>query len=842
MINLSHFWKPLFAPGTNAKLTRVVAVILVLVWQIQFSFSQAPSGYYATAQGLSGNALQLALHNVIKNHTAISYSAVWNAYYYTDDKQPVNICWDMYSDYPQGTPAYVYTLGADQCSTTPGYEGGCYNREHSFPKSWFGGEIDPMFTDLFHLVPTDSYVNSRRNNYPYGTVSSPTWVSTNGSKLGPCSFSGYTGIVFEPNDAYKGDLARDVLYMAVRYADVIASWETFDEYGDAVLDGTQFPAFEPWAIQLLLQWHLNDPVDQKEVDRNNEIYLRYQGNRNPFIDNPAYASQIWSSFLPTTVSVNTIEASAISTTSAVSGGTLSNTSGATILAKGVCWATYPNPSLSDQHTNEGTGVGDFTSTLNGLSTGTTYYVRAYITTSVGTTYGYAQSFTTTCGSFTIPYTESFSLLHIPPCWSQIDHIGNGQIWDFGIITNQSPNPALDGYYAYLNSAAYGFGNTQNADLVSPLFDLTGFTDVTLSFDYFFRYYTGSSCKVYYSLNNGGSWVLLAQFTSLSATNPSSFTQLIPALAGQSQVRFKWNYTGTFGFYWAIDDVSLNGTTANTLTVTPSSIGVSSMAGVANYTLSTNANWTASSNASWCMPTTTGNGSATLTANYSENVSVDARNADITIVVPGISPVVVSLLQDGASPFLIATPTSQTVSPTTLSASFDIQSNTSWTASSNQSWCTVTSSGSLNGLVQANIQANSGPSRTALITIQPTGASAVTVELVQAAPEPSSDPSNFSAHNILLSWGDATGTVLPTGYLIKLSSLGFDQIPTPSDGLEEADDATRQNVLYGIQQAIFKGLQPSTTYYFKVFPFNGSGNQIRYKIDNVSQAQLTTGPE
>lgn len=804
--------------------------------------AQAPSGYYSAAQGLTGSALQMALHNIIKNHTAISYAAVWNAYYFTDDKQPGNICWDMYSDNPQGTPAYVYTLGTHQCSSTPGYEGVCYNREHSFPKSWFGGEIDPMFTDLFHLVPTDSYVNSRRNNYPYGTVSSPTWVSTNGGKLGPCSFPGYNGVVFEPIDAYKGDLARDVLYMAVRYADIIATWETFDEYGDAVLDGTQFPAFEPWAIQLLLQWHLNDPVDQKEVDRNNEIYLRYQGNRNPFIDNPSYASQIWSSFLPTSASVNTVEPTSISSTTAVSGGTLSNTTGATILAKGVCWATYPNPSLSDQHTDEGAGISDFTSTLYGLSTGTTYYVRAYITTSTGTTYGYAQTFTTSCGSFTIPYIETFSLLNIPPCWSQIDNVGNGQIWKFGIITNQSPNPALDGYYAYLNSAAYGSGNTQNADLISPQFDFTGFTDVTLSFKYFFRYYTGSSGKVYYSLNNGGSWVLLAQFTSLSATNPSLFSQLIPALSGQSQVRFKWNYTGTFGFYWAIDDVSLNGITANTLAVTPSSQGVSSLAGLANYSISTNASWTASSNATWCVPTTSGNGSATLTTNYSENLSVDTRNANITITVAGVSPVVVSLLQDGASPYLNATPSSQTVSPTAISASFSIQSNTSWTASSNQSWCTVTSSGTSSGLLQAGIQQNTGPSRTALITIQPTGASPVTVELTQAAPEPTADPSNFSAHNIILSWDDATGTVLPVGYLIKASAVGFEQIELPIDGIVEADDTLRQNILYGIKQAVFRGLQPSTTYYFKVFPFNGTGNQIRYKTDGVSQVQLTTGPE
>jgi hypothetical protein len=267
-----------------------------------------------------------------------------------------------------------------------------------------------------------------------------------------------------------------------------------------------------------------------------------------------------------------------------------------------------------------------------------------------------------------------------------------------------------------------------------------------------------------------------------------------------------------------------------------------MAGMANYTISTNASWTASSNAAWCAPTTSGNGSAVLTTNYTENLSVNTRNANITIIVPGVSPVVVSLQQDGASPYLTASPNSQTVAPTAVSASFVIQSNTSWTASSNQSWCTVTSSGASSGLLQAGIQQNIGPSRTALITIQPTGAAPVTVELIQAAPEPTADPSDFSAHTIILSWDDATGTVLPVGYLIKASSVGFEQIQLPTDGLVETDDTLRQNILYGINQAVFRGLQPSTIYYFKVFPFNGTGNQIRYKTDGVSQVQLTTGPE
>ena len=258
---------------------------------------QVPAGYYDAAAGLSGAPLKSALSHIIRGHTKFSYDYLWTAFYTSDDK-PNGTVWDFYSDVQDGSlngnPPYVFYFGSNQCATTPGYEGACYNREHSFPKSWMGAvESDTMYTDLFHLCPTDSYVNTRRNNYPYGTVSVPTWVSQNGSKLGPCSADGYTGIVFEPRDEFKGDLARNYFYMATRYESRIAAWELLDPYGDAVLDGSSFPCFEPWFKTLLLAWNAADPVSQKEIDRNNTIYNTLQHNRNPFIDHPEYAEMIW---------------------------------------------------------------------------------------------------------------------------------------------------------------------------------------------------------------------------------------------------------------------------------------------------------------------------------------------------------------------------------------------------------------------------------------------------------------------------------------------------------------------------------------------------------------------
>jgi hypothetical protein len=141
-----------------------------------------------------------------------------------------------------------------------------------------------MNSDLFHIYPTDGYVNNRRANYPFGETFAPSWISSNGSKVGPCSRPGYSGVVFEPVDEYKGDFARTCFYMAVRYFGEDASWP-----GSDMVIGSQ-P--KEWAAEMILAWHRNDPVSTKETNRNNEVF-RFQGNRNPFIDHPGFVEKIW---------------------------------------------------------------------------------------------------------------------------------------------------------------------------------------------------------------------------------------------------------------------------------------------------------------------------------------------------------------------------------------------------------------------------------------------------------------------------------------------------------------------------------------------------------------------
>ena len=258
-------------------------LLLLLLFTIHvITKAQPPSGYYNTAAGKMGTELQQALHDIIDNHTSVSYATLWTSFKSTDKKSNGKV-WDMYSDIPGGTPPYEFTFGTDQCGTFSA-EGVCYNREHSWPKSWFGGEVAPMYTDLFHLIPADGYVNEMRNNYPYGDVGTALWTSENGTKIGYCIDPGYTNLVFEPRDEYKGDLARNYFYMATRYFNEDSGWP-----GSAMATGSQL---KPWARDLLLIWAQQDPVSPKETARNNAVYA-IQHNRNPFIDHPEFINNIW---------------------------------------------------------------------------------------------------------------------------------------------------------------------------------------------------------------------------------------------------------------------------------------------------------------------------------------------------------------------------------------------------------------------------------------------------------------------------------------------------------------------------------------------------------------------
>ena len=130
-----------------------------------------------------------------------------------------------------------------------------------------------MYTDLFHMYPTDGKINEIRDNYPFGeTNGSSTKNSMNNfSKLGSCTYSGYTGTVFEPNDEYKGDFARTYFYMVTCYEEKLSDWYKNNADSRPTLDGKTYPGLSSWQLSMLMKWAKNDPVSEKETNRNNAL-------------------------------------------------------------------------------------------------------------------------------------------------------------------------------------------------------------------------------------------------------------------------------------------------------------------------------------------------------------------------------------------------------------------------------------------------------------------------------------------------------------------------------------------------------------------------------------------
>ena len=257
-------------------------------------WAQGPNNsgdYYAAANDKMGAELKTALCHVIYNRNEggsldDAYRALWT-HFKTTDAKPNGKVWDMYSNMRE------MTFGTDQAGNYK-QEGDVYNREHSMPNSWFGGKVMPMYTDLHHMYPTDGWVNNARGNNPFGEVGNSYKSSANNfSKWGNArSDLGYSGKVFEPNDEYKGDFARTYFYMVTCYEEQIPTWYTNFSDSRSTLDGKTYPGLSEWQLKMLMKWAKDDPVSEKEINRNNAVY-GIQNNRNPFIDYPGLEEYIW---------------------------------------------------------------------------------------------------------------------------------------------------------------------------------------------------------------------------------------------------------------------------------------------------------------------------------------------------------------------------------------------------------------------------------------------------------------------------------------------------------------------------------------------------------------------
>ena len=305
----------------------LILSILVAVSLSAFNRPVTPAdslpAYYESIDGTGGKELMDAIQRVAKQGYRADdfrYDSVWLAFKHTD-LRPDSYIWEIYSDCD-----FVYEKDRTSNTTQTGECKG-YNREHAMCQSWFGttslagqemssSKKNSPGSDIFHIYPASYGMNSRRGNRPYGEVLTAANVSGNGTKYGtPVQTISVTNSVagayvegsitlitnvLEPADEYKGDIARSYFGTMVKWA---GEW-TFNrnENGrvifDATIDADTHYASEnnygltPYGLALLLKWHRQDPVSQKEVDRNNGIQLT-QGNRNPFIDYPYLAEYIW---------------------------------------------------------------------------------------------------------------------------------------------------------------------------------------------------------------------------------------------------------------------------------------------------------------------------------------------------------------------------------------------------------------------------------------------------------------------------------------------------------------------------------------------------------------------
>ena len=273
----------------------IVALFLVCV-VAQMVFAQIPSTYYASANNKKGEALREALHTCIASHKTLNYDAL-EQYYIPTDFRPDSTLWDVYST----CEFYYKDAGGTQNDFCQHW-----NKEHTVCQSWFGSGA--MESDLFQVLPTDARVNNLRSNWPYGETASRNDNISRGANalghLGNSSLDGYTGVgtVYEPDDRYKGDIARIYFYMATCYINKAlngSNGSTMFTFSGGKTGLTDY------SVALLMKWHRNDPVSAKEINRNDSVY-KQQGNRNPFVDFPELAEYIWGNKTATTLDLENI--------------------------------------------------------------------------------------------------------------------------------------------------------------------------------------------------------------------------------------------------------------------------------------------------------------------------------------------------------------------------------------------------------------------------------------------------------------------------------------------------------------------------------------------------------
>ena len=238
--------------------------------------------YAKSLKGLKKSELKTAVHTLIGSPSVLEYGSgyrkTWWGFYNTDRDEDTNECINRYSN------KKFYFPSTNKGSVVSGM-----NIEHSFPKSWWGGDKNKAYKDLFNLYPSDTQANSSKSNYPMGIVENVTEESEGYDKVGKGTIDGQKNQwCWEPGARYKGDFARAYMYMATAYQNL--TWQ--GTQGMQQLEKGDWPTLKPWAYTIYMTWLKNDPVDELETKRNDAVES-IQGNRNLFVDYPFLAEYVW---------------------------------------------------------------------------------------------------------------------------------------------------------------------------------------------------------------------------------------------------------------------------------------------------------------------------------------------------------------------------------------------------------------------------------------------------------------------------------------------------------------------------------------------------------------------
>ncbi len=558
----------------------LAALVTINIWAKDVTPADKLPTYYQSLNNKSGADLWDAVHAVtLVGYSSLGYNGLWTAYKTTDvypaGHPKEGQIWDMYSN-------CEFTYGTDKCGT---YKNicDCYNREHSIPQSWWGGGTSNQGCDIFHLVPTDGKVNSERSNWAFGEVTGTPAFQYDNSKRGTGASitientvagnftASAPGTVFEPDDQYKGDFARGYFGTLLHWTDV----DMTKDNGDEMFSGTNTKAgnwgLTKYGLALLLKWHRNDPVSQKEIDRNNGIQAT-QGNRNPFIDHPELAEYLWGNqtgkaWTGSTTNTPTLSSPANGSTINVGTNTGSGVS-KTVTVKGV----YLTKAVTVSVSGTGFSVSPATLTAAAVNAGT----------SVTVTYNGTAANAT--GRLTISSTEVSSNVTLTATYNAGGQTGGTEVvetWEgctgYGSYTNTS----IQGHVFKWNTSDVGiwsgdanhngelscrFGKTSDSyiEMAEDLDD--GASKVTFYAANWSSSETAPTLQLQYSTNGGSTWT-----TAATCKPNATWQQYIFNVNVTGRVRFKIQQPA--GARLNIDDIAI---TSNPVVPAEPSLAITSI--------------------------------------------------------------------------------------------------------------------------------------------------------------------------------------------------------------------------------------------------------------------------